>query len=185
MNNSRATPESYKVFAALYSESLEGWIWTSNKTLQQNAFIIVTNVNTGKKIRCFHRVVDENFIRKYNRERTINIASKDSVVVMNSFYRDLLGVSTGNRVMLSITRAHSITGLIWANWSHPNPLIQLNQRLSAVALIFAVLSLIFGLLSMRPIVRCLITPGKDIPPSNCTRPSHLDAMDTVPVCREE
>jgi hypothetical protein len=80
-----------KVYASIYDESNEGWVWVSRNTGVNSRDHISIKFN-DKRIYCIGRVLEEFDIKHYNHQpHTIKIEGDDqSVVVMSRFYRDKL-----------------------------------------------------------------------------------------------
>ena len=53
----------YTVFAALYDDTNQGWIWMpKEKGFNSRDYITLKSTETSKKITCTCRIIDDNFL---------------------------------------------------------------------------------------------------------------------------
>ncbi|MGD0785071.1 MAG: hypothetical protein ABR969_04590 [Sedimentisphaerales bacterium] len=141
------TPETVnlKVFASLHEESREPWIWVPNNIGVKSGNVVrVLCTSTQKKIWCICRILDNNFVREYNRNDTFGIKNEnDSVVVISKHYRDKLGIqNTGNKYEFKISRSLPIWGTVRTILDHPDPCYRF---LFWLAVISITITIAFGL----------------------------------------
>lgn len=130
-------------------ESLESWIWTNNESVPKG-FILIKNPQNSKCIKTYKRTLDENFENIYNEKNTskINIKKFDAYLIINEFYRDVLGIEKHEEVELIISKASLFQKIFLIHWTHPNPTIQFANRATIMSIIFALIALIVTLLSI-------------------------------------
>lgn len=86
--------EHFTVYAALYSESKEGWIWITLKGYDGN-FITIRNPFNNKSITCMLRTIDDNFIKYYKETNIYDKKIEPGLsVVISEYYRKILGIET-------------------------------------------------------------------------------------------
>lgn len=131
----------FKIYASMNLESLEPWIWTNYDEIDSNGYITITNNSNGKKIKCFKRTIDNNFLNIYNQEGRTKIDSpKDKIIVINEYYRKKLGTETQQECQLSIKKARCFDRL-FLNLDHPNPQVQYGNQMAIWSLALGGLSL--------------------------------------------
>ena len=131
----------FKILASMYSESMEGWIWTNYNKPCTNGYILIKNPLNGKKVKCFKRMVDPNFLKRYNEDgKRCKINEGEDVIVMNEYYRNKLEITTKSEHEL-ILKKICFLQYPFLNWSHPNPQVQFPNRATLIAMILAIPSL--------------------------------------------
>ncbi len=137
----------FKIFASMNIDSLEPWIWTNYDEIDSNGYITITNSSNNKKIKCFKRTIDNNFLKMYNQEGRIKIDSRnDKIIVINEYYRKRLGTETQQECQLTIKKAKYFDQLFF-NLDHPNPQVQYGNRMALWSFVFGILSFILGILA--------------------------------------
>lgn len=134
----------------LAEESLEGWIWTNETSVQGNGFIILKNPNNGKSIKTFRRSIDLNFQNFYNERphtNSINI-SEGTFLIINEFYRNILEIPRTGNLTLEIRKANCLEILLKSHFTHPNPTVQFANRMTIASIILAILSLVLTIYSL-------------------------------------
>ncbi len=113
--------KNFYVLASLHDESNSGWVWvpeSSSKEYNSRDLVKIEVEETGKKIYTVCRIIDDNFLRRYNHklkdgyiddkeccnskkdnnncDKTVFIreAEKDDYVVISDYYRAKLGINT-------------------------------------------------------------------------------------------
>lgn len=138
----------FKIYASINTESLEPWIWTNFSAIDSNGFILIRNPTNNKKIKCFKRTIEGNFLRNYNDEGRIRINTDDgNVIVINEYYRKQLNIETQHEYDLDIKKIRFISRL-FLNWYHPNLQVQFVNRLTLISILIGLLSLILGIVSI-------------------------------------
>lgn len=141
--------EHFIVYAALYSESKEGWIWISPKEYDGN-FITIRNPLNNKSITCMLRTIDDNFI-KYYKENSINKMEidKNPSMVVSEYYRKILEIETktkSNKTSdLEIYRPSIYEKTIKVYSQNPNPFIR-------IGIILGIVSVMLGLMPLLPTI---------------------------------
>jgi len=131
-------------------ESLEPWIWTNYSKKGLFGYIVITNNLNKKKIKCFKRTIDPNFLNIYNQEgqgRNKIDTNQNRVLVINEYYRKKLEIETGREYDLSINKANYYYRL-FLNLDHPNPQVQYGNRMALCSFAFGILSFILGILAI-------------------------------------
>lgn len=140
--------ENFKIFASMNIDSLEPWIWTNYEN-NSKGFITITNMSNGKKIKCFKRTIDDNFLKIYNKkgEDRIPIEKKERyAIVINEYYRNRLEIETQEKYSLSVSRSN-FCELLFLNWHHPNPQVQYGNKMSIWSLALGIFSIILGIIA--------------------------------------
>ena len=124
-------------------ESLEGWVWTNESSIQTRGFVIIENPENRRSIKTFCRTIDHNFQALYNeRPHTINIdITSETFLIINEFYRNQLGIMRTGTVILNIKKATWWQILTKSHWTHPNPTVQFANRLTLIAFILGLVAL--------------------------------------------
>lgn len=146
--------DRYKVYAALYDESSEGWIWLPQKLEKQNfssrdIIVIKTKQNT-QKVYCICRIIDNNFKRKYNKSDSgrCKIDNTDQAIVMSSYYRDMLGgLKTQEEYEFEIKRTKCPYYKIRALFQHPDNAIRIAIWLAIISIMIGMVSIIISISS--------------------------------------
>ena len=138
------------IYAALYEESKEGWVWIPPTNEINSEFIRIINPKTEKYIVCERRTLDDNYVKYYNNRhgaRKINKEDIERCIVINEYYRNKLGnISTKEEVELEIVETNKIRGYLQGALHHPNQYLRYGIMSNILALIFGMLSLILGVL---------------------------------------
>lgn len=138
----------FTIYASISTESLESWIWTNFSSIDSNGYILISNPTNNKKIKCFKRTIDDNFLRIYNDKGRIRINPKDgNVIVINEYYRKQLNIETQHEYDLDIDKVR-FTSRLFLNWHHPNSQVQFVNRLTLISILLGLLSLLLGIISI-------------------------------------
>jgi len=138
------------IYAALYEESKEGWVWIPPSNDISSEFIRIINPKTRKCIVCEKRTLDDNYVEYYNNRRGTRKINKEDIercVVISEYYRNKLGnIPTKEEVELEIVETNKIRGHLQGIWHHPNQYLRygmtISMTLGAVSLIFGCISLL-------------------------------------------
>ncbi len=144
----------YIVYAASKDETGEGWIWFRSPKIATRALVTVENLDNGCRVCCEARIIDQNFVNEYNKNRNMDTANPRTVEVFNDavfiseWYRNALGgfgttSRTGDKAKLKITRAR----LPWlrdirAACQHPSIVVKVGTRLGVLSLWLAIVALL-------------------------------------------
>lgn len=142
---------NYYIKPTIAEESLEFWIWTDNEDISINGFITIENPKNNKKIKTYKRFLDKNYIEYYNsRPGTSNIVNTESThyLVINEYYRTILGIPKNENVELNINKASWWDKISLIHWTHPNPTIQFANRATILSAILGIASIILGIIAL-------------------------------------
>jgi hypothetical protein len=138
----------FKIYASLNLESIEPWIWTNYENPDYKGFIVIINPLNSKKIKCFKRKIDDNFLSNYNKSDRCTIKPEnDYVLVINEYYRNKLEIETKHDYDL-IVKNVSFLNPLFLNWDHPNPQVQYSNRMTVTSIMFGFLSLILAVIAL-------------------------------------
>src|SRR5579864_6613231 len=131
---------AYRVFAALYEEATEGWVWFATPPPEPHRLIILRNLDIKSRpiIYCEARLIDENFVKFYNEKphtRKIDPKNFSDVIVINDWYRRALGIpSTKTEVVLEVRQPKNpFWPALRAGSQHPDPAVRLANRLGLLS----------------------------------------------------
>ena len=137
-----------KIRASLKTDSMEGWGWISKQLINENGFYKIENPNK-KKIICYLRIIDNNFIKNYNLGSTNKIKKKDNTLIINEYYRNRLNVSQSNESYeLKFKKCSSLKKFFSFDYLHPNPYVRQNSKLTILSIILGIISLGFAISSI-------------------------------------
>lgn len=142
----------YEVFAALYEDSNEGWIWMpGEKDFDSRDHITVKSIATGKKVTCVCRIIDDNYIIQYNQPPRRIIANPKEAIVLSTYYRDKLAdrakskeIKTSNIYEFEIKKVWRFNYFrkILALVQHPDNAIKIATWLAIISIIIGLLGLL-------------------------------------------
>ncbi len=137
----------YEIYAGLYEEKNEGWIWTNDKSVKSGDYVQIKS-NKGKLI-CQIRKIDDNFRNHYSKRgsgRKTFDCSKN-IVVVSDHYRDKLGgINTGKSYSLEIKKVTSWHRKMLAMLGHPNDVIKISIVLAIISCSLGIIGLILGVI---------------------------------------
>lgn len=132
----------YKVFASLREDLNEGWVWLKKSNVPPRSIICIKNKTNNKKIYCEALQIDDNYLKIYNNSPRKIICDPDNAIVINGWYRRLLGnIITKQDHELLIVEANYFWGKMRAAQQHPQLVVRL-------AIWMAILSIILGVFSL-------------------------------------
>src|SRR5580692_5777958 len=87
----------YRIFAALYEEATNGWVWLAKPQVEPHRLVILRNQGLGSDpiIYCEARTLDDNFVAFYNSKlhtRKIDPKNYSDVLIVGDWYRQALGI---------------------------------------------------------------------------------------------
>lgn len=140
--------DHYLIFAALDSETKEGWVWLPLSAKWNTSLVLIKYHH--RSVICERRVVDANFRRLYERETGTTLPSSDNFIIMNAWYREHLGI-TGTQIRLPLEIKE--TNSFWARhvsvfWQHPQAVVRTNILVALVSIALGILGLFLGLVSL-------------------------------------
>ena len=138
-------------YASLHEESKSGWVWVPPSEDLNSEFIEIINKENQKSIICERRIIDDNYIERYNKGNTKKIKSDDvdTIFIINEYYRNKLGgLATQKGVELNILNADGFCNeRIKAYLDHPDPYLRMGIILGMIFVGLGILSLTLGLFS--------------------------------------
>jgi len=136
----------YTVFAALYDDTNQGWIWMpKEKGFNSRDYITLKSTETSKKITCTCRIIDDNFLTYYNQPPRINIQDPNLALVISAYYRDMLGeLKTGETYEFEIEKVGKFNyrRKIIAILHHPDNGIKIAACLAIISIFVSLISVI-------------------------------------------
>ena len=141
--------KKYTIRPSISEEALDSWIWTNDESLTFKGFIVIKNPVNKKSIRTFKRTLDKNYEKIYNDRGTceINLNSDTKYLVINEYFRDVLGIEKHQEVELEIKRA-KFCEKIFIHWTHPNPTVQIAFRASTISILISLIALALTIYSI-------------------------------------
>lgn len=140
----------YTIRPTVSEEALESWIWTNDDCVSSKGFVVIRNLENKKTIKTFKRTLDENFEKIYNERNTfkIDLNSGKLYLVINEYYRTILGVEKHQEIDLQIGIAKWYQRLFRIHWSHPNPTVQFANRATLMSIIIGAIALLLTFYSI-------------------------------------
>jgi hypothetical protein len=127
----------YRIYPALYEEATEGWVWLAGDGLEPHRLLELINKDNGRKVVCECRILDRNFICRYNNQypaRMIDANDSKDVLVIGDWYRGALGMlhsaSAANLKILQLR--NPVWQALRVGSQHPNPGVRLGNRLGVL-----------------------------------------------------
>lgn len=130
----------YRIYAALYEEATDGWVWLANPRVEPHRLITLKNQDVPCRpiIYCEARVLDANFAQFYNSKphtRKIDLKDSSDVLVIGDWYRQALGITgTKTDVDLDVSQPRNpFWSALKAGSQHPDPTVRLANRLGLLS----------------------------------------------------
>lgn len=137
------------LFAALREDTQQGWVWLQDSTLPARSIVKITNRANGNIVYCEALQIDKNFLSAYNQYPRVNIDNPQSTLVINGWYRAVLGgLLAQSDVSLHIKLSNSWWGKFKACTDHPQVIVRVAAWLGAIGLFLGVVGLVLGVLSL-------------------------------------
>jgi len=131
-----------KIFASLYDDAHQGWVWLDAQNLPARSVVKITNPASGKSIYCEALPIDRNFLKRYNQAPRISITEPSLSLVINGWYRAKLGgISTQSSLELVIKPRNCWLGRFLACADHPQIVVRVSAWLGAIGLALGILGL--------------------------------------------
>jgi hypothetical protein len=156
---------SYIIRKSLAEEANAGWVWICeprrHKAWTSRTVVKIRRPGSLLGVYVELRLIDTNFIKRYNEGRRLFISDGNDMIVMSEWYRHSLGVSatspdnTTGTVRLDIQKAP-----IWgwrslrAAVQQPDPVARLSTRLGILGLWLGLLGVWLGVLGILPFGAC-------------------------------
>lgn len=144
---------SYKCRVALVENIEAGFVWIGKPKVESRTIVRINNCKkNGKVVYCQALNIDNNFVKKYNEEKSTTTIKKDGdYIVANKWYRDKLGIEKNKEAKLLI-RTKGKTQKFWwaykAARSHPENSIRLSALLAILSLFLGVVGMIMGVVAL-------------------------------------
>ncbi|MUK78455.1 hypothetical protein GNP84_16350 [Aliivibrio fischeri] len=127
------------------------FVWAINIDVTHKDIVKITNLDNQKAIWVEVYIGTDNFIENYNkRKKTKRIDSKESLLVVNEHYRQLLGVEKNVPVNLSVETTScckTIKTFLMSRY-HPDTNVNLAHSLGVISLFLGVISLFLSVVSL-------------------------------------
>ncbi|HKT32302.1 MAG TPA: hypothetical protein VJS89_07415 [Gammaproteobacteria bacterium] len=141
--------QSCIVYASLHTDLDSGYIWFAHLDIKSVRSVFkIQNANNGKNVFAEILKIDDNFRRQYQNSQTLEKIDWQRAVIINSWYRNKLGIEKTNcNVKLQITKSKPWGG-VCASLHHPNVSIRIGTWLGLIGISLGVLGIALGLLSL-------------------------------------
>ncbi|MBK8154672.1 MAG: hypothetical protein IPK61_17605 [Saprospiraceae bacterium] len=141
---------TFNIKPTIAEEAMESWVWTNDASISSKGFIVIKNPTNGNKIKTFKRTIDDNFVKIYNQHNTnkIEINSDKTYLILNEYYRDILGLDKNIDIKLAVTKATFLEKIFLVHWTHPNPTVQFANRATLVSILIGIVALILTIYSI-------------------------------------
>jgi hypothetical protein len=142
--------KKYTIRPSISEEALDSWIWTNDECLTSKGFIVIKNPKNKKSIKTFKRTLDENFEKIYNDRHTykINLSSGNKYLVINEYFRNILGIEKQQELELEIVSASFLQELFKIHWTHPNPTVRIANRATVASILISIVALALTIYSI-------------------------------------
>lgn len=138
----------YEIYAGLYEEKNEGWIWTNDNSVKSGDY---AQIKSKKGIFvCQIRKIDDNFRKYYSQPGSgrITLDCSKNVVVASKYYRDILGIDTDMPYYFEIKKVTNWHKKLLAMLGHPNDAIKTSIILAIISCCLGSIGLILGIISI-------------------------------------
>lgn len=143
-----------KVFAGLQEESNSGWMWIPQISgIHSRDHVKVTQAKHS--VICIARLIDENFVKRYNHSPRKKIRQDGTAIVISEYYRDKLGaISTETEYHFRIKRIGTLNLV-----SKTRALLQHPDNTSKIAGWLAIVSIILSFVGLLVTLCGLLWPS--------------------------
>lgn len=133
----------YKIFSSMYEDIDTGAVWISGATYPPRTIVKIRCTETRKSVYTEALLIEPNFLKKYNHPPRITIADTETALVMNNWYRHLLGdIQSKNTYDFDIsipTDESAYWGRLRATMTHPQLAIRVGTWIGIIAVLISVL----------------------------------------------
>ncbi|MET0105865.1 MAG: hypothetical protein ABW072_12105 [Sedimenticola sp.] len=144
--------KEYQIFVSLEKDIAAPFIWVTNPGVPSRTVAKITNPDSKKHVYCEILEMDVNYRGNYNgTTHTRNITEGIESAVVNSWYRQRLGLVKNEKANLEITIpccTPQIMRQIKAGLSHPDSAVRLACDLAVVSVLLGTTGLALGVLSL-------------------------------------
>lgn len=144
---------TYTIRAALADETNNGWVWLcgpSTKAFESRTVVKMRFTGRCHGVYAEVRMIDDNFIERYNEGRRVCIDKCRDTIVMSEWYRRSLGIhgTTNTDGIPLIVKKARIWGWrsVRAICHHPDPVVRIGARLGILSVWLGLLGVWLGLL---------------------------------------
>ena len=133
----------YTVLASLKEDLNEGWVWLQRDNLPPRSIVRIVNRSNRKTIYCEALQIDENFVKIYNNPPRTKIINPASTLVINGWYRKLLGnIATKQDHDIQVSEANYLWGKLRATQQHPQLVVRIASWLGVLSIALGAISLL-------------------------------------------
>jgi len=130
----------YKIYASLKQDMNEGWVWVTNPTINNRCIVRISNRDTNKTVYCEAMSIDHNYREAYKNGWTETINPGESVITMNQWYRNKLGIdSTGSYASLMVSPETHLLARFRSCIDHPQVVVRLATWLGLVSVVLGII----------------------------------------------
>ena len=138
-----------RIYASLSDDIGEGFVWLKKPGLPPRSVVKITNPATKRSIFCEALQFEENFLKRYNVPPRLTITNPESAIVMNAWYRALLGgLNTDEDQPLEIADANGWWGKLRAGLHHPQVIVRVAVSLGVLSVFLGVFGVVLGVVSL-------------------------------------
>ena len=145
MKSPSTEEQQYIVYASLHADLDSGYIWLPNLYPGSARSVLkIKNVDNRKSVFAEILLIDDNFKNQYEKGQTSNAIQWDKVAIINSWYRNKLGIAeTKSNVTLKFTKSGSWRR-ICACLDHPNISVRISTWLALISMVLGLVSLVIA-----------------------------------------
>ena len=144
--------KEYQIFVARENDIAAPFIWLTDPEVSSRTVAKITNPDNGKKVYCEILVMDVNFRGNYNgAAHTRTISEGTNAAVINSWYRQCLGIEKNQKARLIVSEPCCMPQIIRhikAGLSHPDSAVRLASDLAVVSVLLGAIGFALGMISL-------------------------------------
>lgn len=142
----------FKIFAALHEDISAPYVWLSERPDMPRPLVTLLTCGNRKKVVCQALKIEDNFRDRYKASnRTLELPNDVPVAVMSEWYRDCLGIRTGETVEIQvkpICQCIACFSQLRSAFSHPDHNVRLAANLAIVSVALGIIGLMLGIISL-------------------------------------
>jgi hypothetical protein len=136
----------YKVLAAMRQDMNEGWAWLTDAGFEPRSIVRIHNKGNKQSVYCECLAIDGNFKKEYNQSPRVNIKPNEKTLIINGWYRKMLGgIKTNEYHDIEITASNGWWGKFRVNAGHPQTVVRIATWLALISVGLGVLGVYLGL----------------------------------------
>lgn len=138
-----------KIYASLWEDSQQGWVWLQAPKLPLRCIVIISNPANKRAVYCEALQIDDNFLKRYNQPQRIFIETPENALVINEWYRARLGgIQTQTKVNLIIRPVScQLYGKFKACTHHPQVIVRISVWLGFISVILGLIGIFISIAS--------------------------------------